>query len=86
MSEPTKHGIKALRNAPSFWLCKGSEPLVLASDGTPAGWFPLVAACKATIEIREDQPEWKEAYARWQSGKNPTDDPRWKLGVFLCDI
>jgi hypothetical protein len=38
---------------------------------------------KDPIVIAENDPQWNEAYSNWISGKNPTADPRWKLGVFL---
>ena len=76
--------MKIFRNAPSVWLDKSVLPVVLDHEGKPASWVPILAASQATIEIQENQPEWEAAYQRWQAGKNPTDDPRWKLGMFLC--
>lgn len=35
-----------------------------------------------TIVIEESQPEWEQAIANWKQGKNPTDHPDWKKGVF----
>lgn len=37
-----------------------------------------------TIVISICDPEWDGAYKRWMDGKTPTDDPRWKSGVFAC--
>ncbi len=76
--------MKALRNAPGVWLHKRGEPLVLDIMGQPAGWAPLVEVGTATVEVREDGPGWEEAHGRWLVGKMPTDDPRWKAGVFCC--
>lgn len=39
-----------------------------------------------TISIRESDPQWEQAHANWVNGKKPTDDPRWKTGVFLGSI
>ena len=36
-----------------------------------------------TIKITSNDPEWEIAYPLWISGKNPSDDPKWKLGVFF---
>ncbi len=41
---------------------------------------------KPTIVITTDDPIWTEAYANWLKGKNPTDSPEWKKGVFLTSI
>ena len=38
---------------------------------------------KPSIVITPDQPQWQEAYSRWLDGKNPTDSPEWKKGVYL---
>jgi hypothetical protein len=36
-----------------------------------------------TICIKNDgSPEWKEAYENWLEGKNPTNSPEWKRGVY----
>jgi hypothetical protein len=45
--------------------------------------YPFDHEIKDSILIKEDSPEWDEAYSSWLSGKNPTNDPRWKSGVFL---
>ena len=74
---------RPLRNAPSVWLSHSNDRPVFASDGSPAGWAPLVAASQSGIEIPEGSPEWEAAYARWLSGKHPTDDKLWREGVFL---
>lgn len=37
---------------------------------------------KPTIVIDINDENWKEAYANWLSGKNPTDSIEWKKGVF----
>jgi hypothetical protein len=36
----------------------------------------------------QGEPGWGEAYKRWLAGKNPTDDPGWKEGVFgaYCEL
>lgn len=41
---------------------------------------------KDPIEIREDSPDWDTAYNKWISGKNPSNDPRWKEGVFMSVV
>jgi hypothetical protein len=38
---------------------------------------------KPTIVITPADPQWENAYKNWLSGKNPTDDPAWKLGVYM---
>lgn len=43
----------------------------------------LKAHANVSILILEGDAEWDEAYARWISGKNPTDSPDWKQGVIL---
>ena len=35
-----------------------------------------------TIIIKKGDELWDEAFANWISGKNPTDDPNWKNGVY----
>lgn len=35
------------------------------------------------LTYREGTPEWNDAYANYIVGKNPTDHPAWKNGVFL---
>lgn len=36
-----------------------------------------------TIRIVQGEPTWKDAYDNWLAGKNPTDNPEWKRGVYL---
>ena len=38
---------------------------------------------KPTIIINHSDPNWHEAYENWRNGKNPTNSPEWKKGVFL---
>ena len=38
----------------------------------------------SSIVISDTDDNWDEAYSNWVSGKNPTDDKEWKLGVFAC--
>lgn len=38
---------------------------------------------KPTIIINANSPEWEQAYKNWLDGKNPTDSPLWKEGVFM---
>lgn len=33
------------------------------------------------IVIDENDPGWKQAYANWLNGKNPTDSKLWKKGI-----
>ncbi len=40
----------------------------------------------ATITIVDSDPKWAEAYTNWLSGKNPTDSPEWKKGVFASTV
>jgi hypothetical protein len=35
-----------------------------------------------TISISESDPDWQESLEKWKKGKNPTDSPEWKKGVF----
>ena len=37
----------------------------------------------STIVIVESDEEWSAAHASWVSGKNPTESPEWKKGVYL---
>lgn len=37
---------------------------------------------KPTIMIQQGDLGWEEAYQNWLNGKNPTDSPEWKKGVF----
>lgn len=45
------------------------------------------AGSQSTVPValtyREGTPEWNDAYANYIVGKNPTDHPAWKNGVFL---
>jgi hypothetical protein len=43
----------------------------------------LLIGNKPTIIVVPTDAEWKEAYSNWIKGKNPTDSPEWKKGVFL---
>jgi hypothetical protein len=36
-----------------------------------------------TIIIYQGDVDWNDAYANWLAGKNPTDSPEWKKGVYL---
>jgi len=36
-----------------------------------------------TIVIKNDDPEWENAFNNWKQGKPPTDSPEWKKGVYL---
>jgi len=35
-----------------------------------------------TVSIQEEDEGWELALQNWLNGKNPTDDPEWKKGVF----
>ena len=35
-----------------------------------------------TIIIEKGDDLWDEAFANWISGKNPTNNPGWKRGVY----
>jgi hypothetical protein len=37
-----------------------------------------------SIIIKKDDVGWAEAYEKWKKGENPTADPDWKQGVYLC--
>lgn len=41
---------------------------------------------KPTIVIQKHTPEWDNAYQNWIIGKNPTDSPEWKKGVFATFV
>ena len=60
---------------------KGEEP--------PTGYViyklqnaPDSAKNPPDIIITEDDPEWDQAFKSWLAGKNPTNSPLWKKGVF----
>jgi hypothetical protein len=36
----------------------------------------------ADIEVNKEDANWDEAYSNWIAGKNPTNHPAWKKGVF----
>jgi hypothetical protein len=36
-----------------------------------------------TLRIVQGEPAWNDAYKNWLGGKNPTDSPEWKAGVYL---
>lgn len=77
--------MRVLRNAPSTWLDKADQPPIIdPGTGAVLGWPPFVAMCWATIEIKEGSVEWATAYEQWRLGKNPTEDVKWKVGVFMC--
>lgn len=40
-------------------------------------------AVSPTIKLLQGEVGWDEAYANWLAGKNPTDSPEWKKGVYL---
>ena len=40
-------------------------------------------ALAPTIRIVREDVNWNDAYANWLAGKNPTDSPEWKKGVYL---
>jgi hypothetical protein len=37
-----------------------------------------------TIVILPTDENWDTAYTNWKNGKNPTNHPDWKKGIFLC--
>lgn len=45
------------------------------SSGFPGNMPP-------TIKIVRGEDNWEQAYTNWKQGKNPTDSPEWKKGVF----
>jgi hypothetical protein len=54
------------------------------------GWYPCVLknfpnddVCNDPIVIKKGDPLWEEAYKNWLDQKNPTSDPKWKLGVYM---
>lgn len=84
---------RSLRNAPSTHLglkdkllAKNISPDVFVEDGkhpAPAALaMEMEAECQATIEIKDTDEAWEAARTNWLQGKPPTNDSKWKSGVF----